>query len=83
MAQYFYEFHDLTSDHENLVLWWAWHGQVLCSTVCTNASVSTHWWIVNTCKYMYVRVRTFTSSGSRKLEVFREHEFKVSPMESV
>ena len=49
MAKYFREFHDLTSDHENiphenLVLWWVWLRAVLAST----------------CTYVHVRVRVCT-----------------------
>ena len=68
MAQYFREFRDLTSDHENfphenlVCSWWAW----LCAV-----QRSERWRIASTGMYVRVPVTFFHSNGSRRLEVSR------------
>ena len=68
MAQYFCEFRDLTSDHENfphknlVCSWWAWLRAV---------QRSERWRIASTGTYVRVPVTFFHSNGSRRLEVSR------------
>ena len=68
MAQYFREFHDLISDHENfphenlVCSWWAWLRAVQRSEC---------WQIGSTGTYVHVPVTFFHSNGSWMLEVSR------------